>query len=89
MPKYEVTFIFKKDEEKAEKIVEALFKKAEVKVVKKEDWKIKELAYPIAKQVDAHYLFYKIEASPNNILSLHGKIKLEEKIMRFLIVRVR
>ena len=89
MAKYEAVFLFKQEEKTSQKIIEALFKGAKAKVVKKEDWKVKDLAYPIRKQTQAHYWFYIIELEPQNLPILYAKIKLEERVLRSLIIKIK
>jgi len=57
------------------------------KIKKKEDWGKKELAYRIGKNTEAFYFFWKFEAEKEKINKLFPKIKLEEKIIRHLLVR--
>jgi len=58
-------------------------------VVKSHDWKIRELAYPIAKQAEAHYWLFEVEAESKQIVDLRGRIKLTEEILRSLVVRTK
>jgi len=89
MAQYEVTLLFPKTEKAGKKSAEKLFKAAGVKVKKAHDWKIRELAYPIDKQTEAHYWLFEVEAEPKQVKDLEGKIKLEESILRSLIVRTK
>lgn len=89
MAKYEVTLLFPKAEKSGKKTAEKLFKAAGVKVGKAHDWKMRELAYPIDKQTEAHYWFFETEAEPKQIVDLESKIKLEESVLRSLVVKTK
>jgi small subunit ribosomal protein S6 len=86
MAQYEVTLLLPQEVKDGKKIADKLCKAADVKVVKTHDLKVQELAYPIARQTQAHYWRFEIEAAPQQIVDLEKRIKLEESIMRFLIV---
>jgi len=88
MAKYELTFVFDKNNKELAKKLEAMLKDAKAEVVKKEDWGVKPLAYPINKKEEAKFLYFEIEASPAQAKSLEERIRLEESIMRSLLVRV-
>jgi len=89
MAKYEITFLFNRDEKEPKKAAQALFKAGKIKVVKVDDWKVKELAYPINKQTEAYYLYFEVEAEEKYLPELNKKIKLEERILRSLIVKIK
>lgn len=89
MMKYELTLLFKTTEKEAKKIAETLFKDAKISRPKITDWREKELAYPIAKQGKAHFLFCEFESEPKNLPVLNNKLKLEERIIRCLVVKVK
>jgi len=67
--------------------IEAWFKKSDVKIKDKKEWGKKELAYPIQKHSHGFYYFWQLSAEPKKIIELDPKIKLEEKIIRHLLVR--
>ncbi len=50
-------------------------------------WGKKELAYPIEKFFDGYYVQYNFELAPVMIGKIDNKLKLEEKIIRFLIIK--
>ena len=88
MSKYELTFLLPKEDKTQANKLEKLIEATKAKIVKKEDWGVKKLAYSIKKFAEAKYLFFTIETEPAQIKQLEGKIKLEEKILRHLIIRV-
>lgn len=87
MTKYEITFLFKKNEKQPQKIAEAVFKTTGVKVIKTHDWKVKELTHPIGKQSEAYFLHFETETEGKKLAALREKINLEEKILHHLIVK--
>lgn len=85
--KYELTFLFdKKDSDLIEKI-EAMLKSVKATEVRKEDWGVRRLAYPIKKLKEAHYVYFEAEMEPEMVVKLNKKIRLEERIIRELIVK--
>lgn len=87
---YELTAIFQpeiKDKKGLIKEIEDWIKALPGKLEKKEEWGKKELAYPINKQREGFYLFWELETEPGLINNLITKIKLEENIIRHLLVR--
>lgn len=73
--------------EKALKKVEANIKEAG-KLDKKEDWGEKKLAYPIKKHQSGFYHFFRFHASPATIANLDKSLKLNDNIIRYLIIAV-
>lgn len=89
MNDYALTILLKPDlDEKARgELIGSITKK--IGQVKKEDlWGNRELAYPIKKQQKAFYAHFEFEANPGDISSLDKSLKLEEDIIRYLLVRV-
>jgi len=88
MAKYEVTFIYDKSNKKIVERLKSYIDSAKAKVTKEEDWGVKPLAYPIQKLTEAAYLYFEIEADTKGVKTLEEKIKLEEELLRHLLVRV-
>lgn len=89
--KYELTVIYSSqltssDLTKLEKSVESLIKKVDGKVVKKEDWGIKKLAYAISKQNEGVYRHLIVESPTEAPAALDREFKLLQGIMRHLLV---
>lgn len=57
-------------------------------VVKVEDWGRRELAYPIKKKTEGHYVLFEIEGSGQEIAELERRMRVNDTIMRYLTVRV-
>ena len=81
---YELTVLFPlqlKEKEALKKEIE------KVGIIEKEeDWGEKKLAYPIKKQARGHFYFYELKANPEKIKTFEGWLKLNENILRYLIV---
>lgn len=89
MNKYALTLITKPElEEKARKeLLDSVTKKMGDSV-KEELWGIRDLSYPIQKLTKGYYAHYFFEIEPKMIDPLDKFIKLEEDIIRHLIVRM-
>ncbi|MDO8638792.1 MAG: 30S ribosomal protein S6 [Candidatus Daviesbacteria bacterium] len=89
MNKYALTIILKVDlEEKARKeLLEGVTKKFG-KLEKEEIWGAKDLAYPIQHLTKGYYVHYFFESEPSSILAIDKDLKLNENIIRYLLVRV-
>jgi len=93
MRSYELTLVVdpdlasekqKRQLEKIKKIITSL--KGEVK--RTNEWGKKELAYPIKKKNLGHYFLWEIKLPEKSLNELSSKIKMEEGIMRYLLVKM-
>lgn len=57
-------------------------------VVKKETWGVRRLAYPINKQNRGNYFVYDIATSQANIHELERILKLEENVLRSMVIKL-
>ena len=92
MNSYLLTLVLKADlEEKDRKtLVDGLVKKLvgeDGKVEKEDFWGNKDLAYSIKRQTKGFYAHFEISADPKNAKGLDKQLKLEEDILRYLLVR--
>ncbi len=92
MNKYELTLILEGKTTSAKKksvleSIEKIVKLLEGKVEKAEDWGVKELFHEIKKQKEGLYLHMPFEMNAKSIKSLEIKLKAEENILRYLVVR--
>ncbi len=89
MNKYALTVIVKSElEEKARKeLLDSITKKMGENV-KEELWGVRDLTYPIQKLTKAYYAHYFFETDPKSISPLDKSLKIEEDILRYLIVRI-
>jgi small subunit ribosomal protein S6 len=93
MPYYEHVFLARQDlaqaqvdvlAENATKIIEA----QSGKVVKVENWGLRNLAYKIAKNRKAHYVMLNIDAPAGVVAELERQTQINEDVIRFMTVRV-
>jgi len=73
----------KKEIAKVNKIIEEL----KGKVEKTDEWGQKELAYPIKKKNLGYYFLLDLKLSLSAPAQIDGKLKLEEGIIRYLLVK--
>ena len=93
MSSYELTVLFPlslstDDYKKEVSKLENDFKKLKIKKLKSSDWGKKLLAYPINKLYEAYYLHLTFEAEPNVIDDLRKSLRLNENILRNLLIRL-
>lgn len=70
-------------------ILEAIKKKIDGyggKIIHTDEWGLKDLAYPIAKQLSGWYAHLAIEIPSNAVAKLDKELKENEKLLRYLIV---
>lgn len=93
MNRYETVFILTPvlSDAQAKEAVEK-FKKvlsdAKAKIVHTEDWGLKKLAYPIQKKSTGFYNLIEFEAEGNVIAELEIAFKRDERVMRFLTMKM-
>ena len=92
MNKYEIMFIVRTDiDEKAQKDTVSAFEKVltdmKAKIVNTKDMGQKKLAYPINKQLRGNYYVLNVEASANAVKEFDRKAKIDENILRHIIIR--
>lgn len=68
--------------------VTELVKRDGGKVVQTEPWGMRRLAYPIQKRWEGQYVLMRLELAPQGVLALERSLKLNEQIMRHLVVRL-
>ena len=89
MAKYELTIVFSKDNSKTvTKTITDNIKASNAEVVSKDDWGVRPLAYMINKHTEAQYLHFILEMDETKAKQLEQKVKLEEQLLRYLLVKV-
>lgn len=93
MNNYYLTLVLKADlEEKDRKaLLDSTVKRLtedEGKVEKEDLWGSKDLAYPIKRQNKGFYAHFEFESEPQTIFSLDKQLKVNEDVLRYLLVRV-
>lgn len=77
--------------DKIEKLNEAVGKLIEKEggtVVRMDNVGIRNLAYPIQKKNEGHYVLFEIDGSGQEILELERRMRVNDMIMRYITVRV-
>lgn len=92
MRDYELTVLFKpdlteKELDKELKLLSDSLEKQGAKVKKKHDPVKKTLAYEIAKQREAFYVYLEVAVESAKVAGVDEKLRLDEKIIRYLLVR--
>lgn len=92
MRTYELVLILPPEfsEEEQNKILEKIKKIVEAekgKVLEKTSWGKKELSYPILKKTSGIYWLLTFELSPELATNLSKQLKLNEQVLRYLLVR--
>ncbi len=90
---YETIFIVNPDvsQENTEQLTDELVARVEKtggRIVKREYWGSRPLAYSIQKRKRGHYILLVTDGEPQAIQALESAIRLEERILRFLTTRL-
>jgi small subunit ribosomal protein S6 len=90
---YEVMYIIDPDTpgERVEKLNEAvgtLIQKEGGEIVRMDDIGMRELAYPIQKKTQGHYVLLEIQGSGQEIAELERRMRVNDMIIRYVTVRV-
>ena len=90
---YEVMYIInpETDAEKIEKLNDAVGKLIEKEggtVVRMDNVGMRNLAYPIQKKYEGHYVLFEIQGSGQEILELERRMRVNDMIIRYMTVRV-
>jgi small subunit ribosomal protein S6 len=93
MPLYENTLIVRQDmsSQEVEKVMDSFCKVVDDnkgKVVKKEYWGLRNLAYKVNKNKKGHYVFLGVEAESDAVNEFQRQCKLSEDVIRNLTVKV-
>ncbi|MBU1000458.1 30S ribosomal protein S6 [Patescibacteria group bacterium] len=92
MNSYYLTLVLKPnlDEKERKSLLDSIIKKlvgAAGKVTKEDLWGVRSLAYPIKKQTSGYYAHFEIQVDPKDAKDLDKSLKVEENILRYLLVR--
>ena len=93
MKLYEIVLLGRQDlsEDQFEKIgqsYEAFITEQGGRVEKKENWKLRDLAYLIKKNKRAHYVMYNILCTAETQIELDRRFRLDENLLRHLILSI-
>ena len=90
---YEFTLLTPGDlsDEDKQKVLEKytdIFTDGDGEILKKDDWGVKKLAYPIKKSFRAAYTHYDFVNSDTNALSeMERLLKIDDKVLRYMLIR--
>lgn len=91
MPQYEIAVLYHPDLEidldKATSKVEKILADNKAKILNIDNWGKRKLAYPIAKQSFAIYVFYTVEIPAESVHRIEQAFNITSEIIRFLITR--
>jgi small subunit ribosomal protein S6 len=57
-------------------------------ILERDDWGKRKLAYIIQKHSKGHYVLFKLVAGPTHILEVERRMRIDDRIMRFLTVKM-
>jgi len=91
--KYEIGFIINPEssEEEVKKVVDSVadvIKKAGGTIENIDEWGRRPMAYPVEKHIEGIYTFINTELPGSAFFDIERRLKLSEKVMRFLILRL-
>jgi small subunit ribosomal protein S6 len=91
MEQYELAVLYHPDLEidleKATNKIEKLIKDAEGKVLNADNWGKRKMAYKIAGQEHAVYVFYTLELPGSGVKKLNDTLNIADEVIRFLITK--
>lgn len=90
MSKYELVVIYPVSENEigAERQITDKCKKRSMKVVEVDKWGTKTMAYEIKKQSRGYYLRLVLEGDSANAVLLEKDLQMDDKMLRFLLIRI-
>jgi small subunit ribosomal protein S6 len=92
MRKYELCLVISSDltSENSQKLITKIKKiitELEGQILKVKEWGRKEFSYPVKKKTSGNYFLWEIELSEKAIGNFTKKIKLEEEVLRYLLIK--
>ena len=93
MNQYETVFILTpvlSDEQMKEAVekFKGVLTNAGAEIISEENWGLKKLAYPIEKKTTGFYVLIEFNAAPETIMTLETQFRRDEKVLRFLTVKM-
>lgn len=90
---YDFTVITKGDlpEGESAKVLagyEGLMTREGGEILKRDDWGLKKLAYPMKKQFRGYYVNYDFVGTPASVAEMERLMRIDDNILRYLVVRV-
>lgn len=92
MRKYEIMYILRADltdEKRQESIAyyADILTKNDAKIIKSDEWGIKDLAYEIQKQTKGYYVLLSVEATNEAVAEFNRLARINEETLRFITLR--
>lgn len=91
MNQYEIAVLYdpglEVDLSKAEDRVVKIFTDNGGKLISKDNWGKRKLAYSIKKNEHALYVFYQVELPPSSVLQIEGILNITDEVIRFSIIK--
>ena len=90
---YEFTLITRGDQNDSDfaKTVEGyenLMVKDGGEILKKDDWGVKRLSYPIKKSFRGHYINYDFVGNPDNLAEMERLMRIDDNVLRYMAIRL-
>lgn len=87
MTKYELVFITDSEKNPAISETEELISKQGGKVLKQDTLGKRDFAYIISGKTSGHYFVWQLNLAPDTILNFKNKLNLDNRIMRYLLLK--
>lgn len=92
MNSYYLTLVLKPELEEKERkaLLDSISKKVsgtEGKIEKEDLWGVRTLAYPIKRKTSGYFAHFEVSADPKDVKGLDKTLKVEEDILRYLLIR--
>lgn len=92
MNKYELTVVLdgKAGAAKKKKVTEELAKILKIfkgAITESKEWGVKELAYKLGKSETGLFIYFELELDPKSLKSLNDKLRTNEDVIRYLLIR--
>lgn len=92
MNNYLLTLVLKPNLEDKERkaLLDDMVKKLKIEngKLKIDEWGVRDLAYPIKKQTQGYFAHFEFETEPQVAKGLDKSLKVEENLLRYLLVRI-
>jgi len=92
MQEYEIAILFdpglEVDLAKAEDQVKKIVEQQKGKITASDNWGKRKLAYPIAKNEYAIYVFYTAQLNPTSLAKIESALNITNEVIRYLVTRV-
>lgn len=89
---YEFTVVAKADLPEGERAkvfenYENIMKRGGGQLLRRDDWGVKKLSYPIKKNFRGHYVFYDIASTPADIAECERLMRIDDNMLRYMVIK--